>query len=419
MTFSLVYSIVYIDKVICKGAINMAFFTAKTRHGCCAELKVTPDGVHHIAPEMDKRHKVLHTENAWILFYAKVEGEKGESVKCCLNWPEYDKAKNLSDDEWTKNLKTFSGLVPNLIYISEDELSWTRVEEIKTDGNKTFFDVTVPNDKLFISVGLPYTAAMLGKLRTDMLDSPWVTEEIIGYDAFGFPLTLYTVTDNSVDINKKKAVWYQAVQHAPETAGATLADAMLRFLSGDTKEAEQIRKETVFHILPVCSVNSWLCGQSAHESGINPNRDWVNKELPETRAIVKYIDKIAKSENLTLAFDVHTGLAFDANPHINVSKLSLSTNKPPEMRKAEQETINDILENCNHFGTEPIWEYEMAEREADGYIYKHYCQAHTIEICRFNYFDKKSGSVLPPSQEAFTQFGCDFCKALAKNLRKR
>lgn len=389
----------------------MCYASGAINHGNCG-FSFLDGGVLHCGPSMEERYLRLGIQNTWITFYAKIVGEPKEPVTVCLHWPDYDAGQNISTDDWERKILPFGRAVNSLIYISTDEITWSRVNVVVSNRNEHTFQVLLSdNGFAFLSVGLPYTVTMFEQLVKDAALCENVQVETIGTDYCGAPIHVFTQTNSSIDLKRKKTIWYQAVQHPHEPLGAFVGEGMIRYLMSE--EAKPLLDRYIFHLIPVFSVWHWMHSRQKHVTGINPNRDWVNQQLPEVRLVANYIDEaMARGERFVMSFDVHTGISETSDTSQCVSSISISQARPEEERFA-----NQLIQMSNYFQPGAVYDWGKTEPMLfEEYIRRMGVQSHILELCRYNWYDRASGQVSFPRREVYLDLGRDFVRAIDASL---
>ena len=82
--------------------------------------------------------------------------------------------------------------------------------------------------------------------------SPHKKSKVLGKSLLGKDIPLFTITDTSVSLDRKKIYWAQFRVHGGEDKESYIMEEMFRFLlDTNTAEVRDILKRNVFFILPV------------------------------------------------------------------------------------------------------------------------------------------------------------------------
>jgi hypothetical protein len=174
---------------------------------------------------------------------------------------------------------------PDIVPVhSPDGINWTpfTAEEFRWDDAAKEFTLrfSPATDTLYIAHIPPYLTTHLAKLLDDVRPLPHARIEMIGKTLSGRDLQMVTITDFSVPDDKKKAVWLQARQHAWEAGTSWTMDGALRWVVGNSAEAVELRKTTVFRFTPMVDLDGVVAGRIRFNgNGYDVNRNWPSVDL--------------------------------------------------------------------------------------------------------------------------------------------
>lgn len=137
--------------------------------------------------------------------------------------------------------------------------------------------------------------------------NPMIDFKSIGESTLGKPIWVMDVHQGKV--KGKPVIVFFTRQHPPEITGYLAFKAFMEELLNKTKLSHDFFNQ--YHILafPLVNPDGVDLGHWRHNaSGVDTNRDWSKYRQPETRAIVKYIEKTLRKEkaNLVLGLDFHS-----------------------------------------------------------------------------------------------------------------
>lgn len=137
--------------------------------------------------------------------------------------------------------------------------------------------------------------------------NPMIDFKSIGESTLGKPIWVMDVQQGNV--KGKPVIVFFTRQHPPEITGYLAFKAFMEELFNKTKLSHDFFDQ--YHILafPLVNPDGVDLGHWRHNaSGVDTNRDWSKYRQPETRAIVKYIEKTLRKEkaNLVLGLDFHS-----------------------------------------------------------------------------------------------------------------
>ena len=136
---------------------------------------------------------------------------------------------------------------------------------------------TPAGDAVYVAWAPPYTQRYVDALIERWEDNPHFFSSTIGTSAEGRPIEMLTVSDPDVDDSSKKTIWVTAIQHGYEMAGGPACEGMINALLADTDDANRIRKEFVYHLVPLVNVDAVNHGGFRYNMrDVDLNRNWDN-----------------------------------------------------------------------------------------------------------------------------------------------
>ena len=377
----------------------MAFITGQTPQGNCGPVRYMGGGRYVCSSAPEQMHIRKHLVNQWFLFYARIEGDVGETVHIDLKWPAYDPQRRESG---TNGSDSFFTAAHECIFVSNDEISWRRIEEVQVDAQNwvLHFSLTLTQPVCFVSVNFYYTRKMYAQLRQALSASPFITETTIGKSWDGQDIPLFIATDRTIPADQKKIIYLQGGQHCSELSGPHTLDAMLRYLASGLDGAADLLRRYEFHIVPVLSMAGWANGAQEHYGVKNPNRDWEEFELPEPRAVDAYLRSLRDKPVMLL--DLHNGWT----DYINDGAAITVMKDMPEAILAEQMRFAEMLiSQCDNLAPGRIWHNLSTPSIFKGYAQKHYGLVFTMEFSRYSVYDRSEGRRVPLSHARYHRFG--------------
>lgn len=188
------------------------------------------------------------------------------------------------------------------------------------------------HSKVIIARYYPYSIERLEKLEARLKFNKYFHARQIGLTAMGRPIKLYTITDFSVPVNQKKAIWIHSRTHPSETGSSFVAEGLMEYLlkKKDFGEIQINLKELVFYIVPMVNPDGVDEGNSRVTplTSIDLERQWIfDSENPkhlhpnvaiEARVLNNTINQLNKEGNkFVLAINLHsTNSTVDTYPFI-------------------------------------------------------------------------------------------------------
>jgi len=269
-------------------------------------------------------------------FYFAVSGGFGQTITMHLTNPDF----------WQDSLH-----VP---LFSDDKLTWERVDSCWQDMDWLSFRHTLTADTIWFAQSFPYTTtAMYAYL--DSLQSKLCTQiEILGYSINSRPIKMITITDFDHPDTYKKHAWLISRQHPMESSPSFLLRGMLEWATGDSFDAQMLRRDVVLHVVPIANPDGVSEGYSRHNvNGINLNRDWqtsIDLEQPEVQAIHARIQSTVDSgRSPDIFMDLHA-----SQGHYDFG-YRLSAELTNQQFYASQGTFLTWLENYDQWQQATQW----------------------------------------------------------------
>lgn len=167
--------------------------------------------------------------------------------------------------------------------VSEDGgRTWRHVPSGSWDDQKKEMTIRITPgvDAVLVAHVPPYTPSNLDGLLGELGQSPRAVAEMIGQTAGGKALHLVTITDPQVPDAQKSHLWIMARQHAWESGTSYVAEGAMRFLVSDDPQAQELRRQAVFSIIPMVDVDGSGAGKVRfNANGYDVNRHWDEVDL--------------------------------------------------------------------------------------------------------------------------------------------
>lgn len=165
----------------------------------------------------------------------------------------------------------------------------------------------------------PYFPARIEKLISKNRRNIYLKHEIIGKSPMGYPIYMFTITDNSVPEYKKKRIWIHSRTHSGETQSSFVLEGLIKYLlSPENYKSKSINlKEVIFNIVPIVNVDGIAVGNARYNStGKDLERQWLKQPLnnylledsvaQEVKLIHSTILRLSKSPaEFILALNIH------------------------------------------------------------------------------------------------------------------
>ncbi|MDP3452149.1 MAG: M14-type cytosolic carboxypeptidase [Bacteroidales bacterium] len=197
-------------------------------------------------------------------------------------------------------------------FYSYDGVNYTRFEEavnlLKGTVNTIF-----TQDTVYISHFVPYSY----KRHKEKIDFwsllPDVEHEVIGGSYLGLPIDMLTITDRTYsDINKRR-VWIHGRSHPSESPSSWHLEAMIDEITSDSPFAKELRKNTIFFIIPFINPDGVIGGYSRSTStGVNIEINWDRPDtltMPEVKTLKRTLERVTSQRALDMMLNMHSQIA--------------------------------------------------------------------------------------------------------------
>lgn len=397
-------------------------------HGNVRFLKSENDII-YCEPILDQVYKESLIDD-WHTMFGKIEAEAGQHITLDIDWPtscpgdaeEQFKKWNIAG--WhPHNLVCFAD---RFFFISTDQLTWEKLTNITVKNNHIIIELDMPADVAYISATYQYTYSMLTQLIRDVESSPYVKILELCRGDDGEPMRLFRITDASVDNTEKKHVFMEAGVHCTETIGSHVIDSMIRYLCEGGRDACELLKKTVYHLIPVVDVSAWRQGiqaGSCKNKLKNMNRDFGTFCSDETRSIDAYINAIRCGKDSIFLCDMHGGWPGTTdNPDTVASWFSICSDLPTESLCLTDKIFDALTDpRCSFIQRTHGVRVNMQDMGATtmhGYFCRLGYNAFNIEMSYTTVYDSVVNALIPISKNPLWYAGRHLPQAFEKVFKK-
>lgn len=272
------------------------------------------------------------------------------------------------------NIKNSETIRP---FYSYDGINYQRFEAVentfKGSVNRIF-----TQDTVYIAHFVPYTYSRLLTKMQEWKSNPFVANEIIGHSSLGLPIEMLTVTDNSVNNSQKKKVWIHGRSHPSEAPASWHLEAMIDQIMSSTPFAQELRKNTVFYLIPFINPDGVKGGFSRSSSiGVNIEINWDRPDsltMPEVKALKAALKKVTQEKPIDLLLNMHSQISSSITYWIH------SAESTTEEILRKQLLLSALTINYSpYYRAQDQLFSEMAPRYAEGWIWDRFAEQ-TIAI---------------------------------------
>lgn len=178
------------------------------------------------------------------------------------------------------------------------------------------FEFEYENDTVYFVNTLPFTYTDLEKdlneLQKNDLKNNFILRKTLCTTLAGNNLDYLNITSNDCSVesyNSKKAIIIMARVHPGETVGSWMMKGMIDFLCSECEEANLLRNNFVFKIIPMMNPDGVISGNYRTSlAGCDLNRRWINPNEvlhPEIFYARQMIMKLSSQRDIALICDLH------------------------------------------------------------------------------------------------------------------
>jgi murein tripeptide amidase MpaA len=216
---------------------------------------------------------------------------------------------------------------------------------IDTTINTASLKLNLNMDTLWISGQELITYGVYINWIDKLAEKKIVRKDTIGRSSQGNPIY-------KMEIGEKENTRYIVIigrNHPPEVTGFFALKTLTETLAGDSDLAEEFRKSYTTVVIPLVNPDGVEFGHWRHNAkGVDLNRDWVEFNQPEPRAVKNEVEKILSDPNNKIHFfidfhstteDVFYTFTMESLVNNNISEERINK------RKEDYHFINQWLQN--------------------------------------------------------------------------
>jgi len=307
------------------------------------------------------------------------------------------------------------GMSPRFFW-SPDREVWEELPLVEpTDESGRFFPLLrAPAESFYLSTSIPFMQHELAQLLDSVESLPFVSRKTLGASVAGRPITLLTMTDETVADDSKAHVVFIVGQHSPmEMAGAHLIAPLCRWFAA---RPDALRSLAV-HCVPVVNVDCAAHGSDGMNLNLrNTNRCWFDDIQPETQCIMDHFD--AQPWNPDLFLDLHAGGCWRNHTLLRLDPAFIRERfgAHGDDLVARQTAVNELLER--HAGMRCVdgIDHQFRECCAKDWFKVRFpdCISCDLELSLCTYFDPVERVTKPVTQHSFDVVGAGLAAAFAE-----
>lgn len=204
----------------------------------------------------------------------------------------------------------------------------------------------------------PYTFTMAEEKMDEWELHPDATRTVLGTSVQGRDVDFFRVTEEGFSNDfDKLGVWIVCRLHSAEVTASFTMEAFMDFLLSEVDEAQALRRNAVFNIVPMANPDGVYIGNYRNNAaGINLNRVWDGSAnastSPEVLVIKGAIDQwVADGKPYDIFLDLHS--TSGANPHFAFHAASGQQPPlyfdPPNYHNHSRAFLASVNDHAPHF----------------------------------------------------------------------
>mgnify|MGYP000173920333 CR=1 FL=1 len=175
---------------------------------------------------------------------------------------------------------------------SLDGVEYTLVDsaDFKSDGPRSktaMLKVEARKDTLWVAAQDLVGTRDVEEWKDKLAALDFVTTEVIGKSTEGRDLEVLKIGT----ADDKEMLMVISMQHPPEITGYLAMKAFVETIIEDSPEAEKFRSKHNLYLMPMMNPDGVANGHWRHNlGGVDTNRDWVNMNQPEVKALTQFME---------------------------------------------------------------------------------------------------------------------------------
>ncbi|MBN3519572.1 hypothetical protein JYB62_06110 [Algoriphagus lutimaris] len=190
-------------------------------------------------------------------------------------------------------------------FVNVDSTDFFQPETDERRPELGFLKVASSSDTLWIAAQDRMGTAHVQQWKEDLLQKEFVSKITIGKSKGGRPLEVLKIGE----ADDKEMLMVISMQHPPELTGFLAMQAFIEELVKDSPQTRKFRRKYNLYLMPQMNPDGVANGHWRHNlGGIDLNRDWVNFNQPETKALSDFMENKVKETGgkFVFAADFHS-----------------------------------------------------------------------------------------------------------------
>jgi hypothetical protein len=223
--------------------------------------------------------------------------------------------------------------------ISMDGTNWSQTSPGKREGDSCVYRIPVHSSTVWLAWGPPFTPKNAADFTREMARThPFVKAFTLAKSLEGRDVPGLEISEGDKPARQRPVIFITGRQHAWEVGGSWVAVSLAEWVTGDSEQAEWLRRNADVFIVPLMDVDHVATGDGGkHARPQDHNRDWSDApHWPEVAATQKRLLQFAKENRLALFLDVH-------NPAWSAKLQKFYVQHPPEVSASVEQLTEQFL----------------------------------------------------------------------------
>jgi len=221
----------------------------------------------------------------------------------------YFKMKNVKNKYVSVTILNSDATRPMYSYDNKNWIRFTATES----PQKNVFRKTYTEDSVYVAYYVPYSVAQLTEKINQLVNSPYVKIDTIGYSEQNRPLIVLTITDFTVPDSQKFFVWTHGRTHPSETPSSYHLDGMIDYFLSDDDVAAYLRTKIKWFILPFINPDGVYLGKSrVNANNVDIESSWNKPENQTPKEVIhtkNFLQSILSQNRIYVALNMHSQVA--------------------------------------------------------------------------------------------------------------
>lgn len=207
---------------------------------------------------------------------------------------------------------------PDQAVYSLDGETWRQTEPGERQGKRITYRVRLDGRQAWLAWGPPFVPVDAERLvQKAARRSPLAEAFVLCQTREGRPVPALRIYEPGGEEAERRAVWFQARQHAWESGSSWIAAGLVDWLLSDDAAARALRQQAEIVVVPIMDIDNVHRGAGGkNQVPQDHNRDWTDQPFHRSvEAAQDAIRRLNAEGRLDLFIDLHNPSAADREPY--------------------------------------------------------------------------------------------------------